>query len=149
MPLGGDPDLACKQKPHGRAYWVECGFCDLPVKGSVVRRLGIAGWDNLRERDGSSTGLGHRDGAIERTHAATAQGHKSVILAGQSHGGAISLEANAKATSIDGVLAVAPGHGSDAASGATGRRKAVAAPRCGPRRQRPAGTATLARVNLR
>ena len=153
MPLGGDPDLACKQKPHGRTYWVEYGFCDLPVKGParakglvlwshgvdgdkeayafpappVVRLLGLNGWDvvkinrnNLYERGWSSTGVRHRDDAIERAHAAKAQGYKSVILAGQSYGGAISLEANAKAPGIDGVLALAPGHGSDAASGATG-----------------------------
>lgn len=153
MPLGGDPDLACNQKPHGRAYWVEYGFCDLPIKGPaaakglvlwshgvngdkeqyksppppIVRRLERAGWDvvkinrnNLYEHGWSSSGVRHRDDAIARALAAKAQGYKSVILAGQSYGGAISLEANAKATGIDGVLALSPGHGSDAVSGATG-----------------------------
>src|SRR5690349_5375031 len=33
LPSGGDPALVCKQKPNGRAYWVEYGFCDLPVRG--------------------------------------------------------------------------------------------------------------------
>jgi hypothetical protein len=33
VPPGGDPALACKQRPDGRAYWTEYGFCDLPVKG--------------------------------------------------------------------------------------------------------------------
>lgn len=153
MPLGGDPDLACNQKPHGRAYWVEYGFCDLLIKGPaaarglvlwshgvngdkeqykslpppIVRRLERAGWDvvkinrnNLYEHGWSSSGVRHRDDAISRALAAKAQGYKSVILAGQSYGGAISLEANAKSAGIDGVLALSPGHGSDAVSGATG-----------------------------
>jgi pimeloyl-ACP methyl ester carboxylesterase len=153
IPSGGDPALACKQTPNGRSYWVEYGFCDLPVKGPnrakglvlwshgvngdkeqyksppppIVRRLEQAGWDvvkinrnNLYEHGWSSSGVRHRDDAIERAQAAKAHGYKSVILAGQSYGGAISLEANAKAAGIDGVLALSPGHGSDAASGATG-----------------------------
>lgn len=153
IPSGGDPALACKQTPNGRAYWVEYGFCDLPVKGPnrakglvlwshgvngdkeqyksppppIVRRLEQAGWDvvkinrnNLYEHGWSSSGVRHRDDAIERAQAAKANGYKSVILAGQSYGGAISLEANAKAAGIDGVQALSPGHGSDAASGATG-----------------------------
>jgi pimeloyl-ACP methyl ester carboxylesterase len=153
LPSGGDPALACKQKPDGRAYWVEYGFCDLPVKGPerakglvlwshgvsgdneqyknppppIVRRLETAGWDvvkinrnNLYEHGWTSSGVRHRDDAIDRARAAKASGYKNVILAGQSYGGAISLEANAKATGIDGVMALSPGHGSDAASGATG-----------------------------
>jgi len=40
VPPGGDPALACKQRPNGRAYWTEYGFCDLPVKGpSQVKGL--------------------------------------------------------------------------------------------------------------
>ena len=150
VPPGGDPALACKQKPDGRAYWVEYGFCDLPVKGPaqakglvlwshgvsgdkesyrnppapVVRRLAMAGWDvvkinrnNLYEKGWVSSGVRHRDDAIARAANAKARGYRSVVLAGQSYGGAISLEANAKAQGIDGVLALSPGHGSDAASG--------------------------------
>jgi pimeloyl-ACP methyl ester carboxylesterase len=152
LPSGGDPALACKQKPDGRAYWVEYGFCDLPVKGParakglvlwshgvsadneqykgapppIMRRLETAGWDvikinrnNLYERGWSSSGVRHRDDAIERARAAKAAGYRNVILAGQSYGGAISLEANARAPGVDGVVALSPGHGSDAASGAT------------------------------
>jgi len=153
LPSGGDPALVCKQKPNGRAYWVEYGFCDLPVRGParakglvlwshgvsgdneqykyppapVLRRFESAGWDvvkinrnNLYEHGWTSSGVRHRDDAIERARAAKATGYKSVILAGQSYGGAISLEANAKAAGIDGVMALSPGHGSDAGSGATG-----------------------------
>jgi len=154
LPSVGDPALACKQKPNGRAYWVEYGFCDLPVHGpaqakglvlwshgvsgdneqykypppAIMRRFEGAGWDvikidrnNLYEHGWSSSGVRHRDDAIKRAQAAKAHGYKNVILAGQSYGGAISLEANAKASGIDGVIALSPGHGSDAgSSGAAG-----------------------------
>jgi len=154
LPAGGDPALACKQKPDGRAYWVEYGFCDLPVRGPasakglvlwshgvsgdneqykyppppIMRRFEGAGWDvvkinrnNLYEHGWTSSGVRHRDDALERARAAKASGYKNVILAGQSYGGAISLEANTRAPGIiNGVMALSPGHGSDAASGATG-----------------------------
>ena len=83
----------------------------------VLRRFESAGWDvvkinrnNLYEHGWTSSGVRHRDDAIERARAAKASGYKSVILAGQSYGGAISLEANAKAAGIDGVMALSPGH---------------------------------------
>ncbi len=74
VPPGGDPALACKQRPDGRAYWTEYGFCDLPVTGPsqakglvlwshglaadreqfndlpapIVRAMQLAGWDVIR-----------------------------------------------------------------------------------------------------
>ncbi len=74
LPPGGDPALACKQRPNGRAYWSEYGFCDLPVWGPsrakglvlwshglaadreqfndppppIIRALQLAGWDVTR-----------------------------------------------------------------------------------------------------
>lgn len=71
---GGDPALACGQKPNGRAYWTEYGWCDLPIRGPaqakglilwshglsgdreqytfppspVIRRLTLAGWDVIK-----------------------------------------------------------------------------------------------------
>jgi hypothetical protein len=87
---------------------------------AVVRRLAEAGWDvirinrnNLYERGWTSSGVRHRDDAIERLRQAKAQGYRAIILAGQSYGGAIALEPNAKAGEVDGVLAFSPGHGSD------------------------------------
>ena len=137
----------CNQKPGGRAYWVEQGYCDLAMRGPaeakgvvlwshgvygdrdqysaplppIVRALALQGWDvvrinrnNLHERGWSTSGPRHRDDAIERVRTAKAQGYRHVVLAGQSYGAAISLEANAKTPGIDGVLALAPTHGSDA-----------------------------------
>lgn len=147
LPPGGDPALACKQTPNGRAYWMEYGFCDLAVKGPaeakglvlwshgvsgkkeqfrnapppVVRMLALDGWqvlrinrNNLHVHGWVTSGVRHRDDAIERLRAAKAQGYRYVILAGQSYGAMISLEANAKLPGVDGVLALSPGHGSDA-----------------------------------
>lgn len=166
VPAGGDPALACGQKPDGRAYWTEYAFCDLSVQGPgrakglifwshgvsadkvqytapappVIRRLAQAGWDvikinrnNLHERCAgggasalsgcwSAGGTRHVDDLIERATKARAQGYDRIIAAGQSFGGAISLEANAKAASLFyAVLATSPGHGSDAASGSNSR----------------------------
>src|SRR5262245_40550253 len=95
----------------------------------VVRRMQLAGWDvirinrnNLSEKGWTTSGPRHRDDAIERVRAARAQGYAKVVLAGQSYGAMISLEANAKASDIDGVLSFSPGHGSDADQGGAGGR---------------------------
>lgn len=89
----------------------------------VIRRLATL-WDvikinrnNLYESGWVTSGTRHRDDLIERVRAARAAGYKAVIAAGQSYGGAIALEANAKAGGIDAVLAFAPGHGSDVNGG--------------------------------
>lgn len=166
VPTGGDPALACGQKPDGRAYWTEYAFCDLPLDGPgrarglifwshgvsadrvqytapvppVIRRLAQAGWDvikinrnNLHERCAgggasalsgcwSAGGTRHVDDLIARATKARAQGYGRIVAAGQSFGGAISLEANARATGLFyAVFATSPGHGSDAASGSNAR----------------------------
>src|SRR4029077_9938141 len=151
VPPGGDPALACKQRPDGRAYWTEYGFCDLPVKGPsqakglvlwshglaadreqfndlpapIVRAMQLAGWDvirinrnNLYEKSWESSGPKHRDDALDRLRAAKAQGYRFVVLASQSYGGTISIEASARSAEVDGVLAFSAGHGSDANQGA-------------------------------
>jgi len=67
-------------------------------------------------------GTRHVDDLIERAKAARAQGYQRVIAAGQSFGGAISVEANARAPELFwAVIAMSPGHGSDAADGSGGR----------------------------
>jgi dienelactone hydrolase len=156
LPPGGDPALACKQRPGGRAYWSEYGFCDLPVWGparakglvlwshglaadreqfndsppAIIRAMQLAGWDvvrinrnNLYEKSWESSGPKHRDDALERLRSAKAQGYRFVVLAGQSYGATISLEANAKSAEVDGVLAFSAGHGSDANQGAFSGRE--------------------------
>src|SRR5262249_12848170 len=141
------------QRPNGRAYWAERGFCDLPVWGPaqakglvlwshglaadreqfndplppIVRAMQLAGWDvvrinrnNLYEKSWESSGPKHVDDALGRLRAGKAQGYRFVVLAGQSYGGTISLEASAKSAEGDGVLAFSAGHGSDANQGAVG-----------------------------
>ena len=106
----------------------------------MIRRLAQAGWDvikinrnNLHERcagSGSNAlsgcwtagGTRHVDDLIDRATRARAQGYDRIIAAGQSFGGAISLEANAKANHLFyAVIATSPGHGSDAESGSNSR----------------------------
>lgn len=106
----------------------------------VIRRLAQAGWDvikinrnNLHERCGanaasalsgcwSAGGVRHVDDLIDRARKARAQGYDRIIAAGQSFGGAIALEANAKAGNLFyAVIATSPGHGSDATSGSSSR----------------------------
>jgi pimeloyl-ACP methyl ester carboxylesterase len=67
-------------------------------------------------------GTRHADDLIERAKAARAQGYKQVVAAGQSFGGAISVEANARAPELFwAVMATSPGHGSDAADASASR----------------------------
>jgi pimeloyl-ACP methyl ester carboxylesterase len=88
----------------------------------LMRLMANAGWDvvkidrnNLYERTWTSSGLRHVQDLIERAKAARTQGYERVIAAGQSYGGAISVEANARSPGLFyAVLAASPGHGSDA-----------------------------------
>ncbi|MGQ0664977.1 MAG: hypothetical protein ACT4P2_15630 [Pseudomonadota bacterium] len=149
-----DPALRCGQEPDGRAYWLERGFCDLPILGPerangvilwshgvsgqnpqyhfpvahLVKIIALTGWDvfkinrnNLWETGWINAGLKHVADLNRRAAEAEAQGYKRVIAAGQSYGGAISLEAAAVNADIFAVLAFAPGHGSDATRDATRR----------------------------
>lgn len=89
----------------------------------TIRRLADAGWDVVKiqrnpsyENTWVNAGLRHVADLVKRADDAKAVGYKRVIAAGQSYGGAISLEASARTTAIESVIAFAPGHGSDAAS---------------------------------
>ena len=89
-----------------------------------VRRLARAGWDvekinrnALYEHGWTASGGKHVDDLVQRAHLAIEQGYSRVIAAGQSFGGVISIEANARAPNIFyGVVATSPGHGSDSPS---------------------------------
>lgn len=90
----------------------------------TVRRIAEAGWDVIKVQRNSTyengwpaSGTRHVDDLIERVRLAKAQGYKLAIAAGQSYGGAISIEAAARTDEIFAVLAFSPGHGSDAEQG--------------------------------
>lgn len=94
----------------------------------LMRRLARDGWDvfkiarnNLSERGWVASGARHVRDLLDRVRAARAQGYARVIAAGQSYGGAISLEAGARTDQLHAVLAFAPGHGSDARGGSSTR----------------------------
>ncbi len=87
----------------------------------VMRDFARAGWDiikiqrnNTHEHGWSTSGTKHVTYVVERARTARADGYKRVIAAGQSYGGAISLEASARSEDFFGIIAFAPGHGSDA-----------------------------------
>jgi pimeloyl-ACP methyl ester carboxylesterase len=90
----------------------------------IIVEFAKAGWDIVKvqrnptyESSWSDTGQRHVADVLERVSKARAAGYKYVILAGQSYGGAISLEAADRTDQVFGVLAFAPGHGSDACTG--------------------------------
>lgn len=87
----------------------------------LMLRFARAGWDVIKvqrnpthERGWIPSGVRHVADVVVRAEKAKADGYRQVIAAGQSYGGAISIEASGKTTAIDGVIALAPGHGSDA-----------------------------------
>ena len=95
----------------------------------LMRRFANDGWDivkidrnNLYEHGWTASGLRHVQDLIDRAKAARAQGYARIVAAGQSFGGAISVEANARAPGLFyAVIAASPGHGSDAVDGSTSR----------------------------
>lgn len=93
----------------------------------VIKDFARAGWDivkiqrnNTHEHGWSASGTKHVADLVERVKKAREQGYKHVIAAGQSYGGAISLEASARTDLLFGVIAFAPGHGSDACGSQAG-----------------------------
>ncbi len=87
----------------------------------VIELFAKEGWDVLKigrnpvnETTWLNSGLKHVRDLSERVDKAKADGYRNVLVAGQSYGGAISIEAAARNGKIDGVLALSPGQGSDA-----------------------------------
>lgn len=94
---------------------------------ALMRQFARAGWDVIKIQRNNlfEVSLGydrHADDAVERLEEARGRGYRHVILAGQSYGGAISLEAGARTDRHLAVLAFAPGHGSDARNASHARR---------------------------
>jgi dienelactone hydrolase len=86
-----------------------------------IRDFARAGWDvikvqrnNLHENGWSMSGSKHVNDLLERAKKAGDQGYKRIVAAGQSFGGAISIEASIKSDLFHAVIATGPGHGSDA-----------------------------------
>jgi len=95
----------------------------------LIRDLAQRGWDvvkinrnNLFEVDWSGSGLKHVADLEARVGEAKRRGYRHVVVAGQSYGGAISLEVAKRRDDILAVMAFAPGHGSDAETGLSSRR---------------------------
>jgi pimeloyl-ACP methyl ester carboxylesterase len=87
-----------------------------PLPG-FLRRVAAAGWDIVRiKRDGlqesnwTTGGLRHVARTIEEAESAQARGYKRIVLAGQSYGGAITLEA-ARHMQVYAIVPSAPGTG--------------------------------------
>lgn len=94
----------------------------------IIRRLAREGWDVIKvqrnplfEKGWPTSGPKHVADLSQRVDQALAQGYTKVVAAGQSYGGAISIETAAVNANIHAVLAFAPGHGSDAESGSGAR----------------------------
>ncbi|HTR85714.1 MAG TPA: alpha/beta hydrolase [Reyranella sp.] len=125
-------------KAKGLIFWSHGVAGNQPSYKAAIAtflpKMVAAGWDvirinrnNLYER--CSTGGGnisncwdaggvkHMKDLIERSRQARAQGYQRVVAAGQSFGGAISVEANAAAPDLFyAMMAFSPGHGSDVGS---------------------------------
>ncbi|MBM3521913.1 MAG: hypothetical protein FJX57_03060 [Alphaproteobacteria bacterium] len=94
----------------------------------TIRRLADDGWDVIKiqrnpsyENNWTNAGLRHVADLVKRAEEAKAAGYRRIVAAGQSYGGAISLEAAGRTDVFEAVIAFAPGHGSDAASGSNMR----------------------------
>ena len=94
----------------------------------VIHDFAHAGWDvvkvqrnNLHENGWTASGVKHVTDLVERIKKAHDEGYRFIIAAGQSYGGAISLEASARTDLLFGVIAFAPGHGSDACGRSAGQ----------------------------
>ncbi len=82
-----------------------------------LRKVAEAGWDivkikrdPMQESNWTTSGLRHVARTVEEVARARDQGYRRVVLAGQSYGGAITLEA-ARRTEVYAIIPSAPGTG--------------------------------------
>lgn len=109
------------EKAHGLIIWNHglIGNHDASQYGvpRFIVRLHTAGWDvreiqrdGMHENNWSAAGQLHVRRTIEEANAATAQGYKRIVLAGQSYGGGISQEA-AREIAVWAIIPSASGFG--------------------------------------
>ncbi|WP_448206841.1 alpha/beta hydrolase [Azospirillum sp. sgz302134] len=122
----GFPEIAARgpAKAKGVIFWSHGLNGKWPEyqhpPATLLQRLAADGWDvlkinrnNLFETGWAEAGMRHIDDLVQRAEEARRQGYKRVVAAGQSYGGAITLEAGARFP-FDAIIALAPGSGSDA-----------------------------------
>jgi pimeloyl-ACP methyl ester carboxylesterase len=91
----------------------------------IIRDAAGAGWDvmkvnrnSLHETSWVDSGRKHVAHVVSLGQKAKADGYRRIVAAGQSYGGAISIEAAAAAPDLfHGIFASGPGHGSDSCFG--------------------------------
>jgi dienelactone hydrolase len=124
VPAWHDRPLIGPQQAPGIVFWNHGVNNKQPqyqfAPPATVRRFANSHWDivkiqrNPRYENGwSSSGVRHVEDLVARAEKAKAEGYRMVVVAGQSYGGAIALEASTKTAAIDAVLAMSPGYGSD------------------------------------
>jgi len=114
-PVGPDKALGIVIWNHGVSGQQDTSAAPPPP---YVRDLHAAGWDVIRIKRNAlhqsggwaGSGLRHVARTVEEVERVKAQGYKRVVLAGQSYGGAISLEA-ARRIDVYAIVPSAPGTG--------------------------------------
>lgn len=114
-PVGPDKALGIVIWNHGLLGQTDQGALPPPL---YLRALHAAGWDLIRiKRNGlyesggwANAGQRHVARTVEEVARVKAQGYKRVVLAGQSYGGAITLE-TARKTDVYAIIPSAPGTG--------------------------------------
>jgi dienelactone hydrolase len=131
VPAYKDHPIRGPQQAKGLVLWSHGLDGDRPqyqyAPPAIIRNFARAGWDVVKIQRNNlyeirSAYDRHADHVVEQVVKARAEGYRHVVLAGQSYGGAISLEAGARTDRHFAVLAFAPGHGSDATQASHARR---------------------------
>jgi len=135
VPAFADHPYKGPDKARGVLFWSHGVSGKLPQYDSpppdLIRDFARAGWDvvkiqrnNTHENGWSASGPRHVADLVARIEKAHGDGYRRIVAAGQSYGGAISLEAASATDRLFAVIAMAPGHGSDACGPSAGASSA-------------------------